>query len=265
MRRGGSAGPGLLAAGTLAFRCGARLVHPLRGAPRYLRRPFFCVSGSSRTVAIIRSSWSAVYGLTRMCAMPLRAIFVITAAEGLPVLAMKRTLRSIRFSAAINALDVDLAAVQLDELPRQREAKSRPAETARRAGLQLLEFGEEPTDVLGADADAIIRHDQAEALVIDGGDVDTDVTVIVGELQCIGEQVEEDLLEPLLVERDEIEAVLDREGPGTDAERVRAVVVGTLGHAHGERAVDEGAGGRGGGLVELKRPLDVERAIAAVD
>src|SRR2546423_5039318 len=72
------------------------------------------------------------------------------------------------------ALHTDRAALQLDNSTGQRQPQSRAFVSARGAGFELFELGEEPAEVLRLDANARVRNRQLEAvrLLRGGGDVD---------------------------------------------------------------------------------------------
>ena len=77
-----------------------------------------------------------------------------------------------------------MAAFQFDDLARERQTESRTLIMTRRAGIDLLEFPEEPWQVLRLDADARVPHGQLEAILVVpvGGDA-RHLAAVIGEFE----------------------------------------------------------------------------------
>ena len=82
------------------------------------------------------------------------------------------------------------------------QAQSRAFVTARRAGFELFKLLENSLQVLRFDADTGVIDHQLEAVRVVRRSDDFHLAAIVGEFDRVGEQVVENLLELLLVERD---------------------------------------------------------------
>ena len=107
-----------------------------------------------------------------------------------------------------------MASLQFDDLLRQRQAQAGAFEAPGGAGVQLLELGEEPAHVLGLDADAGVAHLHFELARFDAARADVHLAAVIGELDRVGKQVVEHLLELLLVERDGVESGADLDADG---------------------------------------------------
>ena len=116
------------------------------------------------------------------------------------------------------ALHPEAAAVELDEASRDGEAQARALLQMGRP--DLLELLEDAGLIRRCDADAIVAH--ADHHVLAGGMRYADMTTLGRELQRVGEQVEEHLLDHPLVRVDDADARVDLE-PQADALTGRAL------------------------------------------
>src|SRR5438445_9336275 len=91
------------------------------------------------------------------------------------------------------ALRLDGAAVQLDEVARDREAETEPAVRARERGIGLAEFVEHVREKARRNADAGVRDSQLR-VARDGARVDPHGAAARRELDRIRQQVAEHLL-----------------------------------------------------------------------
>ena len=97
---------------------------------------------------------------------------------------------------ARGALDLDLPAHGLEQAPGDDEPEARPAESARRRGVELLEGLEQVGHALGRDADARVAHLDLHlvAAVADALGACLDVHVAtLGELHGVRQEVDHDL------------------------------------------------------------------------
>src|ERR1051326_4943015 len=106
-----------------------------------------------------------------------------------------------RRAAAGRRLHVDAAVMELDEVPRQRQAEARAAAARAPAELRLVELVEDPLQVVGRDADPLVAHVDAHRVDADRRRRlrhvrrgDRHRAAIRRELHRVREQVEEDLL-----------------------------------------------------------------------
>src|SRR5688500_3261377 len=99
---------------------------------------------------------------------------------------------------AQRAVEPHLAAVQLDEAPREGEAQPRPLRLASVVAPDLLELLEHRGVVLGCDADAGVLHRDRHMVRIELR-ADLDAAAVRCEFHRIGQQIDHDLLELALV------------------------------------------------------------------
>ena len=109
------------------------------------------------------------------------------------------------------AFEPDASAVQLDELAREREAEARAFLLVRVVAADLAEFLEHRLLVLRRDADAGVADGDYEHLVRVAARDDVDAAAVGRELDRVGQQVEQDLLELALVGDDLAERRVDVE------------------------------------------------------
>src|SRR5690606_23328470 len=104
-------------------------------------------------------------------------------------------------AALARALRLDGAAVQLDEVPHDREPEAEPAVRARGGGVGLPEALEEPWQRRGADAGAVVADGEPD--VAPGvRERDRDPAAARRELHRVRDEVPDHLLEALGVARD---------------------------------------------------------------
>src|SRR5688572_28299100 len=130
---------------------------------------------------------------------------------------------------AQSALEPHLAAVQLDEAPREGKAEPGPLRLASVVAPDLLELLEYRGVVLGRNTDAGVAHLDFNA-PIQGFCGNADLAAVWRELHGIGQQVDHDLLELALVGLEAAQAPVDVE------RHLDAVALRTLAHqGHGVR------------------------------
>ncbi len=146
------------------------------------------------------------------------------------------------------ALDLGRAAVQLDQVADDRQAEPEPAVGAGDRPVGLAEAVEDVRQEVGADADAGVGHpDDGVAPLL--AQADLDPARPGGELDGVGEQVPDHLLQPVGVAEDRARQRADRD--------VEEDPLGVGRRAHGlERGVDDAA--------QLDR-LEVEPELAGDD
>jgi hypothetical protein len=116
-------------------------------------------------------------------------------------------------------------------------------------GADLLELHEEPLEIVGLDAGAVVLDLEAEAVGPLGHDPDLDLAALGGELERVREEVVEDLLEARRIEDDLAHRGIER---GVDADAAR----GRGGLHDGEQLVHRG--------LDLER-LGAELELAGLD
>src|SRR5262245_54917734 len=92
------------------------------------------------------------------------------------------------------ALDADRATVEFDELFYDRQAESEAAVRTGRRGIDLAEAFEDDWQVFRRDADPVVVDGDFE-MRIDAGEDHVDLAAFGGELDRIGKQVPNDLLQ----------------------------------------------------------------------
>src|SRR5262249_29795553 len=106
------------------------------------------------------------------------------------------------------ALHPDAAPVQLDELPRQGQAKARPSHLLVRCP-HLTKLLEDRLLILWRDANAGIGHGYLYQPLLHFRE-HVYAAALGGELERVGEQVQEHLLDLALIPLDRAHAILDR-------------------------------------------------------
>src|SRR5579859_94755 len=91
--------------------------------------------------------------------------------------------------------DLDRAAVQFDEAAGERQAQPGAGVAPRQRAVDLDERIEDPVEIAFGDADAAVGHDQLQALVGPGNRADADPSAGRRELDRVGDQVQQHLLE----------------------------------------------------------------------
>src|SRR5690242_11335804 len=100
------------------------------------------------------------------------------------------------------ARDADAAALSLDDPSRQREAETGSLMASAGRRIELQKLGEQPGQIFGADAVAIVFDFEPEPLVTVGTHPDRDVRAVAAELDRIRNVVVENLPQPGGIEHD---------------------------------------------------------------
>src|SRR5262245_12322858 len=111
-----------------------------------------------------------------------------------------------RASLADLALAPDAAAVHLDEAFRKGEPEAGPLALLG-ASFRLLKLLEDAIQILGGDARAAVG-DRNPHLAVHPRRADVDLAALRSELHGVREQIEDDLPDPALVSRDNVEAAV---------------------------------------------------------
>src|SRR5688500_20054780 len=96
---------------------------------------------------------------------------------------------------AEHAAHFDAPALGFDDALGERQAQTGSGVPLGRASIELLKLDEQPAHVLRLDADPGILHVYAELVVAQGGDAHLDLTAVGRELDGVGQEVIEDLLQ----------------------------------------------------------------------
>jgi len=105
-----------------------------------------------------------------------------------------------RAALAGRAAELDAPALRLGEPLGQRQAEARSLVALVGAGVELLELDEQLGHVLRRDADPGVFDLEAERVLPLGGGADRHLPFLGRELDGVGEEVVEDLLEAVRVE-----------------------------------------------------------------
>src|SRR5262249_54149751 len=113
-----------------------------------------------------------------------------------------------RRALPLRALYRDPAAMQLDELPRERQAQASALHLLVRRP-DLPELLEDRLLILGGDADSRVRDAALNQAVVHPGS-DVDPAALRRELDRVGEQVQQHLLHLALVGADGVQVLVER-------------------------------------------------------
>src|SRR5437016_1410974 len=121
----------------------------------------------------------------------------------------RRQAHGDRGAEARPAGDLERAAVQLDQAAADRQAEAGAAVLARERVLDLVEGLADPRQLVRRDADAAVRYGDGEAAALLEPRVERDGAALGRELDRVGQEIEQDLLDRARIGLDRRQVVVD--------------------------------------------------------